>query len=221
MKLIKLLPHNYRTSWIKLTVTLGFILCTASYAQKVNPLLACLGKEELILHRSKTTGPAYYLNQLFINELATINGIKLVDQKVKLICKPGAFSPSVKLLRLLLLEGKSAFYISPNVDRGGVEALATSSLEGFLQTIPHVFFSYLAKLQALAPSANCLKEEIPEISYYINQFRYLEGEMSTKSLIADKAKLNRIFRKLYRFESILKRCQVKADKKEESYKKKI
>ena len=205
--------------FLKLTAVVGLFLLPAAKtsAQEVNPLMACLGQEELKIHRSKTTGPIYFLNQLFINELATIYGLSLKQSVLDEVCQKGLFSPSVNLLRILLLDGRRAFDIPPASNLGGVEALAASSLESFLDRIPHVFFSYLSKLQALAPAAPCLEKEIPEISYFINRYKYLEDVTGPKKLIEEKGTVNSIFKKLIRFDNIIKKCR----KEEQAREKKL
>lgn|GEM_PF-1378352 len=210
------LLRYYMINFLKLTVTLCFIgllyigegpTFKKAYANQVNPLMKCLGQEELKIHRAKSTGPAYYLNQVFVNELATIYGLTLRPSVLADVCQKRLFSPSVNLLRILLLDGKKAFVIPKEASEGGVAALTTSSLESFIEETPHVFFSYLSKLQALAPSAACLEKEIPEIAYFMERYKWLEDTMGTRKLISEKNKVNAIFRKLLRFDSIIKKCK--------------
>ena len=161
------------------------------------------------IHRSKTVGPVYFLNQHFVNELATIYGLTLKKDVLDEVCQSREFSPSVYLLKILLLRGRDAFDIPPAANLGGVEALAASSLTSFLERIPHVFFTYLSKLQALAPRAKCLEKEIPELSYFMERYKYLEDAIGTKKLIEEPAKVNSIFIKLKRFDAIIKKCRPK------------
>ncbi|MCF8059503.1 MAG: hypothetical protein K9K67_09415, partial [Bacteriovoracaceae bacterium] len=165
------------------------------------------GQEELKIHRSKSTGPAYYLNQVFINELATIYGLTLKPKVLADVCQKGLFSPSVNLLRILLLDGRDAFEIPKEANLGGAAGLATSSLESFIEEAPHLFFNYLSKLQAMAPNAPCLEKEIPEIAYFMERYKWLEDMVGTRKLITDKEKINAIFRKLLRFDDIIKNCK--------------
>lgn len=207
---------HYKTLILKLTGTLGlkklfFFLFLVGHISidtqaQVNPLMACLGQEELKIHRSKTVGPIYFLNQLFINELATIYGLTLKKDVLDEVCQSKEFSPSVHLLKILLLKGRDAFDIPPDANLGGVEALAASSLTSFLDRIPHVFFTYLSKLQALAPKAKCLEKEIPEISYFMERYKYLEDALGTKKLIEEPSKVIAIFNKLKRLDAINKKC---------------
>lgn len=210
---------HYKTLFLKLTGILGFLIVSLgplspNASGEVNPLMTCLGQEELKIHKTKTVGPAYFLNQLFINELATIYGLSLKKDTLDEVCQTKDFSPSVNLLKVLLLKGKDAFDIPPSAYLGGVEALAASSLESFLDRTPHVFFTYLSKLQALAPKAACLSQEIPEISYFMERYKYLEDTVGTEKLIREESKINSIFKKLKRFDAILKKCESQRERAE-------
>jgi hypothetical protein len=192
-----------RLSAFFLTIALLCTIESQTYA-KANELMSCLGQEELKIHRSKSTGPAYFLNQLFINELSALYGVNLTPKSLKIVCNSSDFSPSVTLLKLLLLKGESAF-VRPK-GTGGVEALKTSSLSGFVDRIPHVFFQYLSKLQALAPIP-CLDLHIPEVSFFIERFKYLEGEIDSKQLMRQSRKIESTFRKLRNLGNYIKSCE--------------
>lgn len=210
---------HYKTLILKLTGNLGLkksllviltcLLILPNSRAQVNPLMACLGQEELRIHRTKTFGPVYFLNQLFISELATIYGLTLKTDVLDEVCQSKDFSPSVKLLKVLLLQGRSAFDIPTDANLGGVKALAASSLTSFLDRIPHVFFTYLSKLQALTPKAKCLEQKISEIAYFMERFKYLEDAVGTRKLIeeGEEKKVISIFKKLQRFDLILKQCK--------------
>lgn len=207
--------------FLKLTAVMGLFMThpNTCFAEKVNPLMACLGQEELRIHRSKTLGPIYFLNQHFISELSTIYGLTLKPEILDEVCQKSAYSPSVNLLKILLLDGRKAFNVPPSSRLGGVEALAASSLDSFLEQIPHLFFRYLSKLQALAPSAPCLEKEIPEIAYFVGRYKYLEDVTGPEKLIQEHARVNSIFKKLLRFDDILKRCKKDEDSKEKEMRK--
>lgn len=184
-----------------------------AHAEGANPLMVCLGQEELKIHRSKTTGPVYYLNQLFISEFATIMGIKLKKPILDKVCQSKSFSPSVMLLRTLLLEGKDSFAISNDPNIVGVDALAIGSLESFLETVPAVFINYLSHLQALTKTSGCLPKEIPEIAYFLERTKWLEDIIGPNEVLNEEAKIKNIFRKLEGLDQILAKCE-KLHKKE-------
>jgi len=196
------------------------VLCTISSHShaKANELMSCLGQEELKIHRSKSTGAAYFLNQLFINELSALYGVNLTKKSLAIVCEPSDFSPSVNLLKLLLLKREKAFTI-PN-DDGGVNALKTSSLSGFVDDIPHVFFQYLSKLQALAPIP-CLDRHIPEVRFFIERFKYLEGEIDSSRLMGQAKQIERTFTKLKKLDEYILECQKTDEKRKRDNKKMI
>lgn len=197
------------TNYLKITVIM--LLCFTAHAERsfkeVNPLMACLGAEELALHRAKSTGPAYFLNQHFIKELSTLYGLNLKKDVLKKICQSGAYSPSVNLLKELLLTGKKAFALPKDPSLSEDDALPTNSLGSFLDHLPSVFYTYLSKLQALTPKAGCLEKEIPEIAYFMERSKYLEDIMGSKTLSEEPQKIKNIFNKLKGFDQIIKKCQ--------------
>jgi len=202
------------TILLKLTVLLGmvFSLHNPAFAERkasqVNPLMACLGNEELNLHRARSMGPAYFLNQHFIKELSTLYGLSLKKKVLDEVCQSREFSPSVNLLRVLLLRGTKAFELK-KFNEDGPQALAKSSLENFLDTLPQVFYAYLARLQALAPTAGCLEKEIPEIAYFMERSKYLEDIMGADTLLQNPKKIEAVFKGLKNFDAVLKRCKPK------------
>ncbi|MCR9206407.1 MAG: hypothetical protein NXH75_17630 [Halobacteriovoraceae bacterium] len=202
------------TKRLKLTLMLCCIsLSSITLAKKVNPLIKCLGLEELAIHKKKVFGPVYKLNQHFINELSTLYGLTLKEDSLKRVCRQKSFSPSVNLLQELLIKGKSAFIIPQTSSEDGVTALATSSLEGFLDKTPHVFFTYLSQLQALAPMAPCLENKIPEIGYFMERYKYLEDISGSRGIIEkEQSKVLSIFYKLKKFDSIIKVCTKEKEK---------
>lgn len=184
-----------------------------SLAKNVNPLIKCLGLEELAIHKKKVIGPVYKLNQHFINELSTLYGLTLKEDSLNRVCRQKAFSPSVNLLQELLLKGRKAFIIPKASIEGGPTALATSALDGFLDKTPHVFFTYLSQLQALAPLAPCLENKIPEIGYFMERYKYLEDISGSRGIIEkEQSKVRSIFTKLKNFDSIIKVCTREKEK---------
>lgn len=179
----------------------------------------CLGQTEDLIHLKKFTGPVYQLNQYFVNEFTKGYGsLELKPEYFKKICESNdsSFSPSVVLLRYLMLEGKKIFDLDKlkNMEVN-LEAL---SVDAVVQETPNLFFKYLSGLQYLAPTHDCLYNYLPHYKYFINRFHYLETEMSKEELLKDKDKLEQIFSSLTRFNSILTQCE--KDKTERDKKKK-
>jgi hypothetical protein len=178
-------------------------------------LLHCLGNEELTIHKAKREGPVYQLNQLFINELSSFDDITLKGEYIEQVCAPGYFAPSVNLLKLLLLNGKNAFSLR-NSGNDGLAVYKHSLINDFLDRVPHIFFQYLANLQSLAATPKCLQQKIPEVAYFLERYRYLETDFPMERLMADKAKIERVFDRLLKLDEVLKECR---EDKEKSRKK--
>ena len=195
---------------MKLTLTLCFFLLFSKLALAVpSPILACLAQEELNLHKSKNTGPVYNLNQTLVNQIATIPNLKLSRENLDLVCSNKLYGPSLSLLRLIILEGKKIFSIKKGSAGHG---LAMGQLGTFVETSPHIMFDYLNEIQALMPYAHCLTDEIPEVKYFYDRYKYLEQDLNGYQLIQDKNKIDRIFIGLSKMDQILKSCKARAKK---------
>ena len=194
-------------------IILTLALCTISYSpslfsKNINPLIKCLGLEELAIHNKKVFGPVYKLNQLFINELATLYGLRIKEEALNKVCRNKSFSPSVNLLYELLIRGRSIFVTPKATKSGGVDALATSSLDGFLEKVPNIFLKYISQIQALTPKAKCLEDQIPEIEFFMEKYKYLEDIYGTRKIIeSEKEKVKSIFSKLRKLDQIMKKCK--------------
>jgi hypothetical protein len=170
-------------------------------------ILHCLGMEELAIHRMKDQGPIYKLNQAFISEIASGNLLKINPTVVQDICSIKDFSPSVKLLRVLLLKGKSVYIFNEEDEKiKRLQMVATDSLQSKVHTL---FFQYLISLQNLAKGPDCLYKEIPEFDYFTKRFRYLQEEIPPEKLMADKQKIRSIFEKLKGFSKVITKCKNK------------
>ena len=157
-----------------------------------NPFLHCLGKEEEMIHQAKDQGPIYLLNQWIISDVVAMN-IHVKRKYLDDICK--SFSPSVAFLRLFLMEGKSIF------------TKESSSVQGQLTgKLPDLFTGYLLQIQASLPQAGCLERQSPHVSYYLNRFKYLQGEISAENLLKDPVRIRHVFKSLENFDQMVKAC---------------
>lgn len=202
---------NYKKllrKFILLSLIIGTLFVPAHQAQS-SDLLKCLGAEELILHKKKLTGPLYYLNQHFINELSSWGHIRMKKEILNDVCTGDEFSPSVNLLRHFLLEGGSVFTTNAGRFNYSERALQQSLIDALIEKVPSVFFSYLSSLQALAEDPHCLNKKVPELNYFILKFKYLEEEIETKNVLSEKSKVKSIFDKIKRLDSIIWECKVK------------
>ncbi len=195
---------------MKLTLTLCFFLILATKTMAApSRILQCLGQEELMLHKTKNTGPVYNLNQTLVNQIATIPNLVVSDRDIKIICENKDYGPSLSLIRLMLLEGRSIFSIKKDAVGHG---LAIGQLGTFVEQSPHIMFNYLNEVQALMPTAHCLTDEIPEVQFFYDRYMFLEEDLNGRQLLKDKKRLNAIFKKINHLDRIIKNCKARAAK---------
>ena len=153
-------------------------------APSAKSILACLGQEELKIHRSGTEGPVYQLNRAFVDMFSKAKTPLISSVAVQEICRSKDFSPSVSLLRYLLLRG----------DR----------------RVPRIFFDYLSGLQGLAPAASCLPQKLPHFSYLSERYRHLGPSAILKG---EDERIRELFDGLKNLDAIFKKCRQKAPPK--------
>lgn len=186
------------------------ILYSIQIQASPNLLLECLGKEESLFHKEKTVGVIFRLNQEFINELATSNDITLKKKFVDEICHSEIHSPSVALLRLLLLKESDIYDLSFSEIDASMRPFKKGYINEFQKQVPRLFIQYISGLQAELPTHDCLNKAIPELDLFNNHLKYLEEEMSTHDIIKDKKKIEIIFIKLQKIKEIKKNCEIEA-----------
>ena len=132
----------------------------ASPVEQASPLLQCLAREEEQIHQQKVKGPIVELNQEMLALFATIRQLRLKPPYRKQICQPSsAFTPSLGLLRIILLHGKQPFY-STSQD-SSYRGFQKSFLTSLSSTANRLLMNYLSAIQALTPRSHCLIEQIP------------------------------------------------------------
>jgi hypothetical protein len=184
---------------------------SAEIFAKDNLLLQCLAKEEEALHKEKNQSYLYRLNQNFINELATSNDLTIKKKFVDEICSKSAkLSPSIGLLKLLLLNESDIFDLTLAGVDPALRSYKMAYIREFEKQVPHIFVSYLAGLQADMPDAYCLNTAIPEIAAFNERLKYLEEEISIHAILSQKNKINIIFKKLQNIKDIAKECRIKS-----------
>lgn len=187
------------------TILLFFLISASSHGA-MNPLVGCLGQEELKFHKKKYTGPVYKLNQLFLNDLVSAGDITLKSEYFERVCTKPVFTPSVDLMREILINGEKIFMLSNRVSNASIRNFQRSAITEIQRLIPHIFFSYLSDLQSQTATHDCLGKYIPEIKYFQGRFKYLENEIGSSSLMQEKSKIKKIFSSLRGFNSIQKKC---------------
>ena len=157
-------------------------------------LLPCLGREELAIHRSKKQGAVYHLNQFFVNQLAKEKKKRhLSVQYRERICGEQVSSPSVALLKHLLLYGDRIFVYSPS-DSSSIREDAYKA-----------FFIFLLKIQESAPRQECLEKHLPHYNYFMDRRKHLQEEDLPP--LKEKKKILEIFKIIERPNVLLSKCQ--------------
>lgn len=200
-----------RTLVILTYILIAFIASAEIYAAP-NLLLQCLAKEETLLHKNKSHGAIYNLNQDFLNELATSNDIALKKNFVDEICQGKLDSASVALLRLLLIKESDIYDLSLSEVDPSMRPFKMGYINEFQKQVPRIFIQFISNLQAEMPTPHCLTKNIPELSVFFLRLKYLEEEMSGHEMIKDKTKIDRIFTKLQHLNTIKKSCAKDAEK---------
>lgn len=176
-------------------------------------ILKCLGEEEKKYHVSKKSGPRYDLNQKLIAEVIQIPQVKVKDHFFKQICQTKFNIPSLKLLELSLIEGKNIF-IPPQTSNVAQASVNESMIDGYIETSKEIFLEFIASIQVLSPTPNCLKEEIPQLDKFFVEVKHLQDEMDLKDLL--KKKDIKIFKELKNYPQAFEKCLERKSKKDKS-----
>lgn len=192
----------------KCLLFLSYLVCFgAMAAERPNRILQCLAKEEERIIKNKLDFSIAKLNQELVNELAASNDIMIKDSYVDDICEHPFYSPSVNLLRLLLIKENEIYDLTfDNMERAQKE-FKLSYIADFRKQVPNIFVTYISSLNAQMPDAYCLQRHVPEIKKFNEKMKYLENEITTKALIQDKKQIDAIFMKLRNVKDIKKLCE--------------
>ena len=150
-------------------------------------------EEEKRFHLKKETGPIYDLNQRLIAEIIQVPKAELVKEHFLTICSGENFSESWKLLELSIKLGKNIFIIPSNVT-GIQRSMTEGMIEDYVEATREILLSFIAQIQSISPTPNCLKEEIPELDQFFNEIKYLQEDIDTKKIFEGKDQ--KIFEKL-------------------------
>ena len=175
------------------------ILClllslNAIAARKSNGALLCLAKEEEAYHKKRYTGPLYTLNQKLILNLAEIDHVTFMPGVIDRICSSRKISPSYKLLKLCLLDGKRIFELKQNKDTMVVYDWVDHQLaQGFIEQCYDIFFKYSLSIQSMSKTPRCLQYEVPALHNILNNLKY----------VREHVKLREVFASVPTFETII------------------
>jgi len=185
-----------------------------------NLLLQCLAKEEEALHKKELQNALFRLNQEFVNELASTNDINVKKNYVDEICQSKDYSPSVGLLRLLLMKEHQLYDLSLSGVDISMRPFKMGYINEFQKQVPRMFIQYLAGLQSELATPYCLEDAIPELKGFNEKIKYLEEELSTHQLITQKNKIEAVFTKLKKFHEIKRKCALEKKRLDDALKKK-
>ncbi|MBC7715238.1 MAG: hypothetical protein H7177_17970, partial [Rhizobacter sp.] len=158
----------------------------------------------------------YRLNQEFVNELAASNDIMLKKVYVDEICNSRSYSPSVGLLRMLLMKEHELYDLSLSSVDPSLRSFKMGYINEFQKQVPRMFIQYLAGLQSELATPDCLEKNIKELEGFNEKIKYLEEELSTHQLITQKNKIDTIFIKLKNFNEFKMKCLAEAKNLERS-----
>ena len=193
---------------------------TSQVSAAPNLLLQCLAKEEEALHKKELQNALFRLNQEFVNELASTNDINVKKNYVDEICQSKDYSPSVGLLRLLLMKEHQLYDLSLSGVDASMRPFKMGYINEFQKQVPRMFIQYLAGLQSELATPYCLEDAIPELKGFNEKIKYLEEELSTHQLITQKNKIEAIFTKIKKFHEIKRKCALEKKRSDDALKKK-
>jgi hypothetical protein len=194
-----------------LVITSLLLLSFSSLAVRdERQLLKCLGEEEKKFHLKKETGPLYDLNQRLISEMIQIPNADFNPEDFAEICSRSTFSSSWKLLELSITRGNKIFHLPADVT-GTQRSISQSMIDDYVEGSKEIFITFISQVQALAPSADCLKEEIPALANFFNDIKYLQEDVDIQKIF--RGRDVKIFQKLKDYPQAFARCRERLKKK--------
>jgi len=168
------------------------------------------------LHKNKTIGAVYKINKIFIEEFSLFNQIFLKNQYLQDICfSNSAYSPSINLLKYLLLNGEDIFEIRTSSILLHTISLR-SSIQGLVTKAPTIFLTWISEIQTSAPSYDCLDKYIPKLADLKFKVKYLEEEtgVGIGAFFKDTQTIESIFNQLKNLNQIFEKCKRDFQKRE-------
>ncbi|MDB9787093.1 hypothetical protein OAB57_03230 [Bacteriovoracaceae bacterium] len=199
------MPH-YRTIKLVYFLTCAFISVTAFSSN----IIHCLAKEESIIHKYKISGPLYHLNRDLLSIFVASQEIELTKLAINDVCNDMKkdLAPSVKLLKLLMVDKSKAFKI-PKSQNPSLEVRNRNTIITIIKQIPAIFLQYISNLQTGLNRAHCLVDEIPSLNQYLSTYKYIETEKTREHYIFHKKQLKIVFNALTKIKDIYLRCNTK------------
>jgi len=180
-----------------------------------NPILCCLAQEEQALNDAHfASGPLYKLNTTLIDEMRNIDGLWPTPEAEQQICHSPDFSPSVALVRELLMQGRKIFMADPRRDDLDVasDGLQNATAEALVERTPRIFFDYISSLQTVMGLPECLNRKIPPLKKFQDKLRDLESEKVAGKIVIP-AQIEQIFNGLKNLDKYAKECAAEQKKR--------
>lgn len=190
-----------------------FLLFTFCAQASNGEILKCLGEEEKRFHLKKEGGPVYDLNQRLIAEIVQIPRVALDQESYREICSGNKFSESWKLLELSIKKGKSIFVLPANLS-GMQKSITEEMIADYVEQTREILLNFITQIQAQAPTATCLKEEIPQLDAFFTEIKYLQEDVDMKTLFEGKDR--KIFDRLKNYPLAFEKCRARIKKKAKS-----
>lgn len=184
-------------------ILLFTLLTVSAWGRSPRPtsrLLVCLGAQEKTFHKQKAGGAFYDLNQRLISELLQTQGVDGTPALLKQVCKKTERS-SIHLLEAMLLDPNGWYMI-----KTGSTGLTRELMKEMAQAAPEMLLSFLAALQAEAPTSDCLEKHIPSLRKLNDEVKVLQEEMDLSKITNKKSRLTKIFAGVQRSDEIFAVC---------------
>ncbi|MBP5295745.1 MAG: hypothetical protein J6Y94_00230 [Bacteriovoracaceae bacterium] len=180
-----------------------------------NPILCCLAKEEQALNDAHfASGPLYKLNNTLIDEIRNIDGIWPTEEAQIRICHNRDFSPSVALVKELLMQGMNIFTTDAKreEDLGAPDRLQNATAEALVERTPRIFFDYISALQTQMGLPECLNRKIPDLKKFQDKLRDLESEKVAGKIVIPE-QIEKIFEGLKNLDQYAQECAAEHKKR--------
>jgi hypothetical protein len=94
--------------------------------------------------------------------------------------------------------------------QGMQREMTMGMIDDYVDATKEILLSFISQIQSLAPSASCLKEEIPELDQFFTEIKYLQEDVDMQTLF--KGKDLKIFEKLKNYPLAFEKCRARLKK---------
>ncbi len=205
--------NQKKSTHAKMIFMKGFLLCFMLFSSlplagwsRPGPsrLMYCLGQQEKFFHLKKQTGPFYELNQNLMGELIQIPGVEASAVLLNRICKPSTMAP-LYLLEAIVLDPRDWYTFKSDLEPQR-RTIAVELMKEFRQMSPEILLTFLASLQMIMPTADCLEKHIPGLSKMYHDVKWLQEEMDLKKITLGHKRLIPLFSRLQKYQDFAQEC---------------